>query len=211
MFNALKAGFTVDEEKTDEANLFFKEMHIPASYHIRITVVKKDIPNAFALPGGHVIVYDRLLSGLEHYEQLAALLSHEFIHIQYKHTTKALFRQIGNSIFLSIIPGNTHAISNFIISHADQVKNLSYSRSLEKEADLAGLHILTERKINGNGYTGLFELLKRQKEIPVSEWMSSHPALENRIQYILKDPSFNKNGVEENKTLRSVFMKLKSG
>ncbi|MES1218947.1 MAG: M48 family metallopeptidase [Bacteroidota bacterium] len=211
MYNAMKGGFEIDEKKTMYINDFFKELAIPSSYHIAITVVKDDVSNAFALPGGNIIVYDKILAGMNDYEELAALLSHEFTHVQNKHTTKSLFRQIGNSVFLNIFFGNTSAISNAIISNADNLKTLSYSRSLETEADKEGLKILAERKIDGNGFVELFQMLKQQNNIQTSEWMSSHPDLEQRIEYIEKDPSFNRNGITASETLKAIFLKIKTG
>lgn len=84
------------------------------------------------LPGGNIIVYDKILAGMDNYDQLAALLSNEFTHVQNKHTTKSLFRQMGNSVLLNVIVGNTNAISKTIISNAGNLKSLSYSHSLKK-------------------------------------------------------------------------------
>lgn len=54
-------------------------------------------------------------------------------------------------------------------------------------------------------------MLKKQNNIQTSEWMSSHPDLENRIKYIQKDPALNRNGIVENKTLQTIFLKIKTG
>lgn len=210
MYNSMKAGFDIDEKKTTYINEFFSELNIQTPYKINITVVKEDISNAFAMPGGNIIVYDKIIAGMDNYSELAALLSHEFTHVQNKHTTKSIFREMGNSMFLSVILGNAGAASSVIIHNADNLKNLSYGRSLEKEADLDGLKILTERKIDGNGFVGLFKMLEKENSVKVSEWMSSHPDLDKRIQYIKQSPDFNKNGVQENETLKTLFDKIKS-
>lgn len=211
MYNSMKPGFEVDEKKTAYINEFFDELHITTQYKITITVVKEDIMNAFAMPGGNIIVYDEIIAGMDNYTELAALLSHEFIHIQNRHTTKTLFREMGNSMLFSVIFGNTGAAGNMIIRNADNLKNLSYGRSLEKEADLDGLKILTERKIDPNGFVDLFKMLEKENNVKVSEWMSSHPDIDKRILYIKQSPDFNKNGVQENDTLKNLFEKIKSG
>ncbi|MCW3115983.1 MAG: hypothetical protein JWM28_65 [Chitinophagaceae bacterium] len=211
MYNAMKAGFKIDEKRTGYINNFFNGLNISSPYNIHITVVHDEIPNAFAMPGGNIILYDKILAGMDNYNELAALLSHEFSHVQNKHTTKSLFRQMGTSIFLNVISGNTSAVSNALVGQANNLKTLSYSRRLEKEADLAGVQILAARKIDCNGFAGLFEMLKKQSNIQTSEWMSSHPDLENRIEYIQRDPAFNKNGIVENETLKAIFIKIKAG
>ena len=214
LYNAFKENFIIDSSKTVYINDFFKELKISTKYNISVTVVKDDITNAFALPGGHIIVYDKMLAGIDHYEDLAALLSHEFIHIENRHTTKSLFRQLGSRIFLSVIVGDIGSISNTIIGQADKLKGLDYSRSLEKEADMNGLKILSERKIDGNGYIRLFSFLQNESERSETlqvKWISSHPDLNNRIEYLKKDVLFNKNGVEQNEILKTLFLKIKTG
>lgn len=214
MFDEMKTSFTMDGIKTAYINDFFRELDIHSKYNIRITVVKEDLANAFALPGGNIVVYDKILAGMNSYEDLAALLSHEFTHVNEKHTTRSLFRQMASSLFLSIIMGDVGTMGNAIISNADNLKNLSYSRKLEKEADMNGLKLLSERKIDCNGFIHLFQMLeneeKKMDDRP-AEWISSHPDLERRINYIQEDKLFNKNGVEKNETLEALFSKVKAG
>ena len=214
LYEALKTGFTVDASKTAYINDFFRELNIETKYAIKITVVKEDVTNAFAMPGGNIVVYDKILAGMKNYEDLAALLSHEFTHINERHTTRSLFRQLGSSLFISIILGDVGTLGNVIINNADNLKGLSYSRNLEKEADMNGLQILSDRKIDCNGFVRLFELLNKEVEKNGSqpaEWISSHPDLEKRITNVKTSSLFNKNGTEENETLKTLFLKIKSG
>ena len=214
LYDALKTGFTIDESKTFYVNEFFSELKIPGNYNIKITVVKEDIVNAFAIPGGNIVVYDKMLAGMNNYEDLAALLAHEFSHVNEKHSTRSLFRQLASGIFLSVIIGDMGSVANVLLNNADNLKGLNYSRKLEKEADLKGLQILNERRIDGNGFIRLFDLLKKETlktgALP-SEWISSHPDLDKRIDYIKKNELFNKNGIEPNETLQTLFLKIKTG
>jgi predicted Zn-dependent protease len=214
MYDAMKTGFAIDEAKTAYVNEFFKELNISSTYNIRITVVHEDLANAFAMPGGNIVVYDRILAGMNNYEDLAALLSHEFTHVNEKHTTRSLFRQMASSVFLSVILGDAGAVASVVISNADNIKGLTYSRQLEKEADMNGLKILSERKIDCNGFVRLFELLKKetlQTGQQPAEWISSHPDLDKRIDYVKKNELFNKNGAEQDETLKTLFLKIKTG
>ena len=213
IYDMLKNEFVLDDAKTFYANEFFKELQIQTNYNVRITVVKEDIVNAFAMPGGNIVVYDKMLAGMNNYEEFAALLSHEFTHINEKHSTRSLFRQLASGIFLSVIIGDIGAVAGTIIRNADNLKGLSYSRSLEKEADLKGLKILSERKIDCQGFLGLFELLKAEtgKEgNQPGEWTSSHPDLDKRIKYIKESNLFNKDMPEQEETLNTLFLKLKT-
>lgn len=209
VYDALSLSAQEDVEQSATVNEFFKAMRVPTSYNIHITVVKSEIVNAFALPGGHIVVYTGLLQQLKTYPELAALLSHEFIHVNNRHSTKNIFRQLGSRIFLSLLFGKFGAVTSVMVDQADNLKSLTYSRSLEKEADTEGLILLKERKIDPAGFIQLFEQLKTapaSSELP--EFLGSHPDTDNRMDYIRKE---SENAiVEESSELKTIFAKLKT-
>jgi Zn-dependent protease with chaperone function len=209
-FNAMKADFVVDEKKTVYINEFFTQMKIPSNYDVQIVVVKGDLVNAFALPGGRIVVYDKLLNQLGSYPELCALLAHEFTHVENRHTIKTLFRQLGSKVFLSLIIGDATAVGGVIINNADDLKSLSYSRKLETEADENGARLLADRKINCNGFVRLFQVLKKEtNEAEPSEWISSHPNLDKRIKNIRDNPFCKNLAQKEDSTLHQLFIDLK--
>lgn len=211
IYNSMKADFSIDEGATVEANHFFQALRFPADYPVHITVVKGDVVNAFALPGGHIIVYDKLLRGIDSYEALAALLSHEFVHVQHRHTVRSLFRQLGSTIFLSLLIGDAGAVSAVVLSNANELKNLSYSRRLEAEADRKGAQLLTQRGIGCQGFVHLFQFLEQQTGgLQPSEWMSSHPDLKKRISSIQNNGQCNTVDSGKDSSLHALFLRLKT-
>lgn len=211
IYNSMKQGFTIDRQATVRANRFFKALRFPATNPIQITVVKGDVTNAFALPGGHIIVYDRLLRGVDDYEVFAALLAHEYVHIVERHTVRTIFRQMGSAIFLSLLIGDAGAISATILNNANELKNLSYSRRLEAAADREGVQLLTQRNIDCGGFVRLFQLLQKQSrgEQP-SEWLSSHPDLQKRIAAVRKLQDCRGKATAKNPELHTLFLQLKT-
>jgi beta-barrel assembly-enhancing protease len=203
-------GFTDMEDK--EASLllndFFSAMDVPSAYDIRITVVKDNVVNAFALPGGRIVVYSALLKQMESYPELAALLSHEFTHVNNKHSTKSIFRRLGSKVFIGLLFGRFGTVTSVLINHADDLKSLKYSRRLEKEADMDGLQLLTQRKIDPEGFTALFTHLKEAAPTnSLPEFLGSHPDVDKRIAYIKE--SSKGAVVAENEQLKAIFDKLK--
>lgn len=209
LYRSLIAEYKVEPEKTKLANEFFKQMKVPTAYDIRITVVKDDQLNAFAMPGGNIVVYDKLIREMKGPEELAALLAHEFSHVQLRHTTKTMFRSMGTYVMLSLVFGDLTGVGGVMLENAHSLKNLQYSRSLEKEADLNGLELLHARHINGNGYVNLFNTLKKENGLAPSEWMSSHPDLDNRINYIKSNEHYQP-GATTDTTLTRLFAALQS-
>jgi beta-barrel assembly-enhancing protease len=208
VYDALALSSQEDKAATIVLNDFFKEMKVATPYNVRITVVKSDIVNAFALPGGNIVVYTGLLKELNSYPELAALLSHEFIHVNNKHSTKSIFRQLGSRIFLSLLFGKFGSVTSVMIDQADKFKSLKYSRGLEKEADIDGLAILKERKIDPEGFVSLFKHLRDSAPTSVMpEFLGSHPDIDKRVDYI-RNASVNV-AAEENVQLKTIFEKLK--
>lgn len=183
-YDALIRQYRIQPEATRLVNDFFRQMKIQTRYPVQITVVSDKQSNAFALPGGHIIVYDQLLNEMKHYEELAALLSHEYAHVEKKHTTKTIFRSMGTYMFISLLFGDLGGAGAVVVENANSLKSLQYSRRLEREADLYGLKILQQRHIDPKGFEWLFNTLRQQSGAQPSEWLSSHPDLDNRIRYI---------------------------
>ena len=208
VYDALALSKQEDKAATIVLNDFFKEMKVETSYNIRITVVNSEIVNAFALPGGNIVVYSALLNELKTYPELAALLGHEFTHVNNKHSTKSIFRQMGSRVFLGLLFGKFGSVTSVMIDQADKFKSLTYSRALEKEADMNGLEILRERKIDPEGFATLFKHLEDSApSLAIPEFLVSHPDIDKRIIYI-RDASKNMI-VEDNTQLKSIFEKLK--
>lgn len=211
MYRSLQGSFTVDEQRTVLINDFFRQLNVRSPYDVKITVVKGDIANAFAIPGGRIVVYDKLLNGITSYPQLAALLAHEYVHVQNRHTLRSLFRQMSSSLFLSLFFGNLDVVGAVLIQNTDQLKDLSYSRSLETEADEQGAALLANRRIDCNGFVQLFQLLQKETgggEVP--EFINSHPNLDKRIRNIQKLAACQGQQPQNDNTLRGLFLQLKT-
>lgn len=209
VYDALVLANEENKESSAALNEFFSEMKIKSDYNIRITVVNAEIVNAFALPGGNIVVYTGLLRQLQTYPELAALLSHEFTHVNNRHSTKSVFRQLGSRVFQAWLLGNFGSVSSVLIDQADRFKSLKYSRALEKEADMDGLEILKARKIDPEGFARLFDRLKDSagSSAALPEFLASHPDIDKRINYI-REASANI-PVEEHTPLRNIFQKIK--
>lgn len=208
VYDAMGLSGQEDSAKTYILNNFFSVMDVETAYNIRISVVNGSTVNAFALPGGRIVVYSALLEEIGSYPELAALLSHEFTHINNKHVTRSVFRKLGSKVFLSLLFGRFGALTNIVVNHADNLKSLKYSRRLEKEADLEGLAILAKRNIDPKGFIDLLTHMKAATPADSSpEFLDSHPDIDRRIRYIM-EASVGA-AVKEDTALKFIFEKLK--
>ncbi len=211
-FDKMVEGEKIDEANSKRMNEFFQQLHYKSDYKIEVVVVKDKIVNAFALPGGKIIVYEGILRTMNDSKKLAALLSHEFSHVQLRHSTKNLFRSLSSYMLLSVIFGDASGLTAVVIQNANQLKQLGYSRSLEEEADKNGLKLMKERHLDPAGMEGLFRALKKEEgnagDVP--EFLSTHPLTIDRINYVRKDVAKHNYTSIEDAGLDSLWTGIKS-
>ncbi len=161
-------------------------------------VIEDDVFNAFAGPGGHIFINSGLFAALTTEEELAGIIGHEISHVACQHISERIDRagKIGLStiagvaagIFLSIYGDPAAGTALTIGSIAGgQTLSLAYSRKDEVQADRVGLKFLNAAGYSGRGLiNSLGKIRSRQwfgkDQIPV--YLTTHPALEDRLSYI---------------------------
>lgn len=185
----------VDDDSSCNEQPGFKEINhifnilkstIPETrYDLRLHLIKSDIINAFALPGGDIILYSGLLKKTTRPEQLAGVLAHEIQHITNRHGTESLIKDYSLSILISAMTGNTNN-SNSTLGIAKFIGLLKNSRENESEADNEGLKMLRQANIDPKGMVEFFEIIKEiTGDIPGSiKYISTHPQTAERIKYL---------------------------
>ena len=209
LYENILQGEEIDSTKTANINLFFRQMKVEGAYPVRVTVVEKNVENAFALPGGGIVVYDKILERMSTYDELAALLAHEYSHVQLKHATRNIFRNLSGYLFISLFFGDISGVSAVIIQNANNLSTLKYGRELEHEADENGLKILQQNKIDAGGMSHLFKSLKKGNNVEVSEYLSSHPDLDSRITFVKAFQLENPYNSIRNDSMNYYFERLK--
>lgn len=155
-------------------------------YHIAVYVVDRPIMNAFAAPGGYVVLFRGLLEKTERPEQLAGVLAHELQHIYKRHTTRAIIEYTSTSFLLAAMAGDFSGAMVYGAEAARTLGMLRYGRAHEKEADTEGMQLMVRAGLDPNGMVEFFQILKKKSpEIPGAlEYLSSHPNTQERINYL---------------------------
>jgi beta-barrel assembly-enhancing protease len=183
MYENMIRAYDVDKRLTAATNDFAKSIDFKTSYPIRITVVNNADVNAFALPGGNIVVFDGILRKMKTKEELAALLAHEVSHVHYRHSLRNIFRSLGGYLFLSLLLNDINGIVTVLADNSNALANLTYSRELETEADRKGMDVLQSEGINLKGFVDLFKLLKGEHgDVGSLKLLSTHPLTEERLR-----------------------------
>ena len=148
-------------------------------YTFEITVVKSDVVNAFALPGGYIVVFTGLMKKAESPEEVSGVLAHELNHVLQRHGLERIVKQLGFVAVISIVLGNQQGLGGVMKQLGVELMTLRFGRAQETEADLTGLQLLHRAKINPNGMITFFQRLAEKDEGRV-EWLSTHPMSSSR-------------------------------
>ena len=143
-------------------------------YTFEVTVVKSDVVNAFALPGGYIVVFTGLMKKAENAEEVAGVLAHELNHVLQRHGLERIAKQLGFVAVVSIVMGNPPGLGGVMKQLGVELMTLKFGRAQETEADLTGLQLLHRAKINPEGMITFFQRLAEKDEGRV-EWLSTHP------------------------------------
>lgn len=152
-------------------------------YHF--SAVEDKSINAMALPGGYVFITRGMLEKLTTEAQLAAILAHEITHVVARHISANMSREIGISILLSAVTSDK--TPSGVLSAADlthQILGLQYSRKDEQEADLGGLDYMVWAGYNPYGMIETMRMLEQEDAVRPIEFLSTHPAPQNRVAYL---------------------------
>jgi predicted Zn-dependent protease len=209
MYRSVTATYKTDAKKTAVLNAFYKQLQYNTGYPVQITVVESCEMNAFAIPGGNIVVYDAILDRMKTPEELAALLAHESSHVALRHSLRNVFRSLSRKMFLALITGNQSGVVSVVVDNADQLKGLEYSRSLETEADDNGLQLMSKSHINTQGMLWLMELLKKESgSLEPSALLSTHPVFTDRINNIKMQLQKLPEETTQNAELKKLFHEL---
>ncbi len=183
MYQQTAASLAIDEARSATLQAFGDKLGIAPTFKLRMHLVKDDQINAFAMPGGHIVVYTGILDKMMEPEELAALLSHEGTHVEKRHSTRAIARDLSGSLFLSLLLGDVGDLVGIVAKKGDELKSLSYSRDLETEADTIGIRRMHANGVDPQGMVKLLELLGREAEdMPEgASFLSSHPLTKDRL------------------------------
>ena len=173
-----------DPELLKQTTLVLRRLVDPATspYELRLTIVDSNQFNAYALPGGQIVVFRSLLQTTKSPEELASVLAHEIQHILLRHTTQSLLRDLSLAALIGAVLGDVTGLGALSIQTVHTLSTLHYNRDMEEQADTEGMRLLQRAHINPQGMIHFFETLQNREEPSgIPAYLSTHPRTEERI------------------------------
>ncbi|MCZ6841753.1 MAG: M48 family metallopeptidase [SAR324 cluster bacterium] len=155
-------------------------------YPIVVRVSSREGLNAFAAPGGQIVILRELLESVESPEELAGVLAHEIAHAAERHPLQGLLRAAGLQVLFGALTGDVTALDTAAGQFGQMLVLLSFNRADELEADRIGTGLLNAARIRGDGLLTFLRRIggKSQAGAGLPNLLSTHPLYEERIRQI---------------------------
>ncbi|MEW6677545.1 MAG: M48 family metallopeptidase [Pseudomonadota bacterium] len=152
---------------------------VPFHFH----VARNDQVNAFALPGGHVVIFTGLLEAADSADEVAGVLAHQISHVTLRHSLQGLIRERGLRAVLAVMLGDF--AGRPWATMAEEFLAMNYSMDMEREADLNAVGLLRRAALASSGMASFFEKMDDEQGFGIA-FLAAHPVDEARLKAIRK-------------------------
>lgn len=150
------------------------------AYRFDVHIAVDDTPNAYAAPGGIVVVHTGLFTAAVGPEEIAGVLGHEIAHVIRRHGLRGAVRKLGITAAVGVIldGGASLAIA------AGQLGSLSHSRGMESEADRIGVELLHNAGLDPTAVGRFVARLSAERTVNPPTFLSTHPGGMERLKQV---------------------------
>ncbi len=146
------------------------DVHLP----LRVQVLDHKMINAFALPGGQIVLFRGLIDKADSPEEVAGVLAHEIGHVVNRDPTRIALRSAGSAGLLGLLLGDfTGATVTVALSEA--LLRSGYQREAEAAADDFANAALSAQGLPTKPFAGFFLKLNEMSVISQSSCLICRP------------------------------------
>lgn len=155
----------------------------PLPYPVTLRVFDHGMVNAFAAPGGHVVILRGLLDSADSPEEVAGILAHEFGHVAGRDALRGTLRTVGSAGILSLLLGDVTG-GAIMVAVAEAMIDASYTRRAEERADTYAIETLRAAGLPPDALAGFFDRMHAEHgDLPRAlQLFSTHPGLAERAR-----------------------------
>lgn len=149
-------------------------------YKFEVRCAAGEEVNAFAAPGGSIVVFEGIRSRMVRDELAAAVVAHEMQHVLKRHSMQAVFRGFALQALFALLLGDASSLAAQL---AGGMTALHYQRGDEEEADRGAVELMRRAGFDPRAVAEMLEALREATKEGGAppEWLSSHPDLDGRI------------------------------
>lgn len=165
-------------------------------FNWQLNVIRSNDVNAFAMPGGKMVVFTGIVNKLNLTDdEIAAVIGHEMTHALEEHSKKEAGQQIitdlatkvGSSVIKSKTKLSSKTVNNYKNTLSKYGLTLPFSRHQENQADIGGLRLMAQAGYNPEAAATVWEKMnKAYGSNSATSLLSTHPSNDARISSIKK-------------------------
>jgi len=146
-----------------------------------VKIIKQDVLNAFAAPGGYIYVYTGILEYLDSEDHFAGVMGHEIAHADRRHSVNQQIKNGSVQVLLDVVTGQSQ-----IGQIAGGLIALRHGRVDESDADAWSVKYLCSTEYKSNGAAGFFRKIESEGGSSQPAFLSTHPSPDKRVEKIDK-------------------------
>ena len=150
-------------------------------YDVTVRVLKHPMENAFAVPGGQVIIFDGLMAKASSPEEIAGVLGHELGHVVNRDPTRLALRSAGTVGILGMLVGDFSG-GTFALILTERLIAASYAQDAETKADEFAYEVMGGAGLPTSPFGNFFERMADVvgDDTGLLSHLASHPNLSSR-------------------------------
>lgn len=155
-----------------------------AHYTLVFRASPRSGPNAFAFPGGTIVLTDEMLEASESEEEILAVLAHEIGHVERRHATRNILHDSIIAIVVTSLTADASSMGTAVAGLRVLVTRMKYSRTFESEADDFAFELLRRQGVSPRAFADLMERIHADHDEHDKEsaaFLSSHPLTAERV------------------------------
>lgn len=139
--------------------------------------------NAFALPGGIIVMTDQLVNTAGDDAEVLGVLAHELGHVRHRHTMRRLLEGSVIALIIAAVTGDVTSATSLAAAAPTLLLQLKYSRDNEREADQYAIRMMRDSGYDPSRFAALLKRIEGSAQKgygSVPGFLSSHPPTEER-------------------------------
>ena len=173
-------GLRILQKRADEVASLLE-----SPFPVHVTVVRFPVANAFALPGGHILILSELIKTAKSGDEVIGVLAHEIAHVVRRDAMQASLKSAGSALLVSLLIGDVVG-GAMLAGGASAIIEGGYSRDAEAASDFIAVTALNQLGLNARPLADFLERI--EKEAGTNDFMptflSTHPTGVDRARDI---------------------------
>jgi predicted Zn-dependent protease len=183
-FQPTNLDMTTQQNIKDGFDRLLSDLPLKDHYQLELRASKVMGANAFAFPGGTIVITDDMAKTADSPEEVQAVLAHEIGHVELRHAMRSILQNSAVVAAVAAVTSDAASLSVAIAGLPVLLAQTKYSREFEAAADEYAFNLLKQKGYSPDAFASLMERLakKHGESERAFTYVSTHPVTEERVK-----------------------------